>query len=163
MLLQPRFRFYRVTDITPDFLEQNGIKGLLLDVDNTLSTDKGQELLEGLPEWIAAMKNSGVRLTVISNAARARLVPFAAKIGMQFVHRAAKPLFWGYLAGVKRLGLKRKQTAMVGDQLFTDILGANLLGMPSILVEPILLETGKSFVLRRRLEQKILKKERGSL
>lgn len=162
-MFQPKFRFYRVTDITPDFLQQHGIKGLLLDVDNTLSTDKGQELLKGLPEWIAEMQAHGIRLTVISNAAKKRLVPFAKKIGMQFVHRAAKPLFWGYLTGAKRLGLQKKETAMVGDQIFTDILGANLIGMPSILVEPILLEAGKSFRLRRRLEKKILKKERGRL
>ncbi|MBQ7288107.1 MAG: YqeG family HAD IIIA-type phosphatase [Clostridia bacterium] len=163
MLLKPKFRFYRVTEITPAFLQQNGIKGLLLDVDNTLSTDNGQELLTGLREWIAEMQDNGIRLTVISNAAKKRLIPFAGKIGMQFVHRAAKPLFWGYLMGAHRLGLKKKETAMVGDQLFTDILGANLIGMPSILVEPILLETGKSFVIRRRLEKKILKKERGQI
>lgn len=163
MLLKPRYRFYRVTDITPEFLNEHGIKGLLLDVDNTLSTDKGQELLGGLAEWITVMESAGVRLTVISNAAKKRLIPFAAKIGMQFVHRAAKPLFWGYLIGAKRLGLKRKETAMVGDQIFTDILGANVIGMPSILVEPIMLESGKSFVVRRNLEKKILGKERGQL
>lgn len=163
MFLKPRYRFYRVTDITPAFLKQCGIKGLLLDVDNTLSTDKGQELLPGLMKWIQEMQAAGIRMTVISNAAKKRLLPFAAKIGMQFVHRAAKPLFWGYLIGAKRLGLAKREVAMVGDQLFTDVCGANLIGMPSILVEPILLETAKSFVIRRRLEQKILKKERGSL
>ena len=161
MLLKPRYRFYRVTDITPQFLREQGIKGLLLDVDNTLSTHKGQELLEGLPQWIKTMEAEGIRLTVISNAAKMRLVPFAQNIGMNFVHRAAKPLFWGYVIGAKRLGLKIKETAMVGDQLFTDILGANVVGMPSILVEPILLETGKSFVVRRKWEKKILGKERG--
>lgn len=162
-MLQPKFRFYRVTDITPEFLRQHGIKGLLLDVDNTLSIDKGQELLEGLPEWIATMQANDIRLTVISNAAKKRLIPFAKKIGMQFVHRAGKPLFWGYLIGCKRLGLRKKETAMVGDQIFTDTIGANLIGMTSILVEPILLEDSASFRLRRRLEKKILKKERGCL
>ena len=163
MLYKPHHRFYRVTEITPEFLNKNGIKGLLLDVDNTLSTHKGQELVDNLPKWIETMKAGGIRLTIISNAAKERLVPFAAKIGLQFVHRAAKPLFWGYVLGAKRLGLKIKETAIVGDQLFTDIMGANLIGMPNILVEPILLETGKSFIVRRRWEKKILGKERGEI
>lgn len=162
-LFKPDFQLFRVTDITVDFLRGNGIKGLLLDVDNTLSTDKGQELLCGLKEWIAEMYASDIGLTIISNAAKKRLVPFAAKINMKFVHRAAKPLFFGYLRGAKRLGLKKREVALVGDQIFTDVLGANLIGMKSIMVEPIELENGWSFKVRRHFEKKILKRERGKL
>lgn len=163
MIFRPNFRFFRVTDITPGFLRDHGIRGLLLDVDNTLSTDKGQDPLPGLDEWLKSMRNGNVRLTIISNASAERLRPFAERTDLRFVSRAAKPFLPGYIRGARRLGLARREVAMVGDQLFTDILGANLAGMTSILVEPVMPESGKSFVLRRKWEKKILGKERGEI
>ena len=158
MLLKPNIKLHGITDITVELLEQHDIKALLLDVDNTMSTHHGTVLTDGLMEWIAKMSDSGIKLMVLSNSKRFRIEPFAARIGLPFISLGCKPLPTGYLRGVKALGEKRKNVAIVGDQIFTDILGGNIVGVKSILLTPIKLEDGWSFKIRRKLEKKLYKK-----
>ena len=155
-LLLPDYRVHRVTDLTGAFLHQIGVEALLLDVDNTLSTHGGMRPLQGLENWINAIKEEGVELLILSNARRRRVEPFAKKLGLPFASLSVKPLPFGYLRAVRRLGLKRRQAAIVGDQLFTDALGGNLAGLVTILVDPIKPETGRSFVVRRKWEKRLL-------
>lgn len=158
MLLKPNIKLHGITDITVELLEQHDIKALLLDVDNTMSTHHGTVLTDGLMEWIATMQESGIKLMVLSNSKRFRIEPFAARIGLPFISLGCKPLPTGYLRGVKALGEKRKNVAIVGDQIFTDILGGNIVGVKSILLTPIKLEDGWSFKVRRKLEKKLYKR-----
>ncbi|HHW46391.1 MAG TPA: YqeG family HAD IIIA-type phosphatase [Clostridiales bacterium] len=158
-ILLPDMLISKITDISIETLKQRNIKGLLLDVDNTLSTHGGQKPLEGLLEWIGHMKSCGIKLIILSNATLKRVEPFAKKIGLDHISVALKPLAFGYLRGLKALDLKAKEVAMVGDQLFTDILGANIVGIFTIKVEPISPESGISFIIRRWLEEKILKRK----
>lgn len=156
--LLPSYRFNRVTDITPEFLAKIGVKALLLDVDNTLSTHHGQTPVDGLHDWLISMQSAGIRLLILSNATKNRVEPFADKLLLPFLSLSMKPLIHGYLRALHRLKVGRKNVAMVGDQLFTDVLGAKALRIKSILVNPILLENKNGFVLRRRIEARILKK-----
>lgn len=149
--------YRRITDIDIEFLKQNNIGTLLLDVDNTLSTHHGTKLVDGLTEWLDSMKAEGINLVVVSNSRKWRIEPFAGKIGLPFVSLACKPLPLGYRKAVKMLGAEKKQCAIIGDQIFTDVLGANLYGIKSLLVRPIKLEDGTSFKIRRYFEKKILK------
>ena len=158
MLLKPDVKLHGITDITVELLNKHDIKALLLDVDNTMSTHHGTVLTDGLTEWIAKMSDSGIKLMVLSNSKRFRIEPFAARIGLPFISLGCKPLPTGYLRGVKALGEKRKNVAIVGDQIFTDILGGNIVGVKSILLTPIKLEDGWSFKVRRKLEKKLYKK-----
>lgn len=158
MLLKPDIKLHGITDITVELLNKNNIKALLLDVDNTMSTHHGTILTEGLLEWIAKMQESGIKLMVLSNSKRKRIEPFAARIGLPFISLGCKPLPTGYLRGVKALKEKRKDVAIVGDQIFTDILGGNAVGVKTILLTPIKLEDGWSFKVRRKLEKKLYKK-----
>lgn len=158
MLLKPNVKLHGITDITVELLKEYDIKALLLDVDNTMSTHHGTVLTDGLMEWIAAMQESGIKLMVLSNSKRFRIEPFAARIGLPFISLGCKPLPTGYLRGVKALGEKRKNVAIVGDQIFTDILGGNIVGVKSILLTPIKLEDGWSFKVRRKLEKKLYKR-----
>lgn len=158
MLLKPDVKFHGITDITVEALEKFGIKALLLDVDNTMSTHHGTVLTDGLCEWTAAMQQSGIKLMVLSNSKRRRIEPFANRIGLPFISLGCKPLPTGYLRGVKALGEKRKNTAIVGDQIFTDVLGGNIVGVKTVLLTPIKLEDGWSFKLRRKLEKKVYKR-----
>ena len=158
MLLKPNIKLHGITDITVELLNEYNIKALLLDVDNTMSTHHGTVLTDGLLEWIAKMQASGIKLMVLSNSKRFRIEPFAARIGLPFISLGCKPLPTGYLRGVKALGEKRKNVAIVGDQIFTDILGGNVVGVKSILLTPIKLEDGWSFKVRRKLEKKLYKK-----
>ncbi len=157
MLLKPKIKVERVTDITPQILKKYDINALILDVDNTLSTHHGQILTDGLLEWIELMKQNGIFLTVLSNSKEKRVKPFAEKINLEYISLGLKPLPFGYLRAMKRYSLKRKNTAIVGDQIFTDILGGNLVGIKTVLLTPIKLEDGWSFKLRRRLEKLIFK------
>lgn len=157
MLLKPKIKLQKITDITLELLEQKGINSLLLDVDNTMSTHHGTVLTDGLLEWIEKMQKGNIKLCVLSNSKEQRVAPFAARIGLDYISLALKPLPFGYLRGVKRLSSKRKSTAIVGDQIFTDILGGNAVGVKTIILTPIKLEDGWSFKLRRRLEKIVFK------
>lgn len=155
MFLLPDIKLKKVTDIKVELLKEYGIKALILDVDNTLSTHHGQVLTDGLPQWLQYMKENGIELTVLSNSKEKRVKPFAQKIGLNYISLGLKPLPFGYLRAVKSLGLKRKETAIVGDQIFTDILGGNAVGLNTVLLTPIKPEDGFSFKVRRKIEKKI--------
>lgn len=158
MLLKPNIKLHGITDITVELLKDYDIKALLLDVDNTMSTHHGTVLTEGLLDWIKKMQENGIKLMVLSNSKKARIKPFAERIGLPFISLGCKPLPMGYLRGVKALGEKRRNVAIVGDQIFTDVLGGNVVGVKTILLTPIKLEDGWSFKIRRKLEKKLYKK-----
>jgi len=154
----PEIIFNRILDITPQYLREQGIKGLILDVDNTLSTHHSQTPLEGLDLWLTQMRDSGIKLIIASNARRERVEPFARRLGLDFVSLSCKPLPHGIIRAKRRMGLRRSETAMVGDQIFTDMLGANMAGVHAVLLTPILPETKKNFVIRRKLERIFINK-----
>lgn len=158
MLLLPDIRLDRVTEITVDLLKKYGISALILDVDNTLSTHHGQHLTEGLEEWLETMRDNGIKLTVLSNSTDKRLAPFAEKIGLDYISLGLKPLPFGYWRALKALGTSKKETAIVGDQIFTDTAGGNIVGLTTILLTPIKPEDSPRFKFKRRMEKKILKR-----
>lgn len=153
MLLKPAFKFNRITDITYDFLAKNNIKGIILDVDNTLSTHHGEVLVDGLPEWLISMQDNGIKLIILSNSRNKRVAPFADKLGIDYISLGLKPLPFKFFSAVRRLDLSRKNVAIIGDQLFTDSLGGNISGVKTIILNPIKLEDGFSFKVRRYLEK----------
>ena len=157
MFLLPDIKLERITEITVAMLEKRGINALILDVDNTLSTHHGQQLTEGLVEWLALMRENGIKMTVLSNSTTKRLSPFAEKIGLDFIAMGLKPLPFGYLRAIKALGSEKKNTAIVGDQVFTDTAGGNLVGLTTVLLTPIKPESSPRFRFKRMLEKKILK------
>ncbi|MBR5540069.1 MAG: YqeG family HAD IIIA-type phosphatase [Clostridia bacterium] len=161
-LLYPTLYKNRITDITLQDLERLGIRGLLLDVDNTLTTHGSQELSDEVRDWLIQMQDAGIRMTVVSNSWEWRVAPFAEKIGLRHTSLSCKPSPIGFWRGVRRLGLPKTQCAAIGDQVFTDIIGANLCGITCIQVMPIEPETGKPFLmLKRKWEQKIYEKRKG--
>ena len=149
----------RITEITPEMLRDLGVKSLLLDVDNTLSTHHGTVLVDGLENWLSVMRDNDIKLIVVSNSKRFRIEPFAGKIGLPFISLACKPLPFEYKKAVKALESDKRNCAIVGDQLFTDVLGANIYGIKSILVRPVKLEDGWSFKVRRFFEKRMLKEK----
>lgn len=156
MIFKPYKIFNRITDIPIEWLIANGIKGLALDADNTLSTHHSQTPLDGVPEWLNKAEQSGIKLMMVSNANKNRVAPFANKLGLEFTSLSCKPLPVGFIRATRKMGLKRCEVAAIGDQIFTDIVGAKLAGVKPILLMPVKPETGVSFKLRRNLEKPLI-------
>lgn len=157
-MFKPNYIMNSFLDISVEFLKENNIKALLLDVDNTLTyAHKTKKLRNGADDWFSLMRENGIKLIVLSNAKSARAKAFGQSIGLDVIGMSAKPLPFGYLKAIKILGFKPYEIAMVGDQIFTDTLGANIVGIKSILVTDITPEESLSFRIRRYLERKILK------
>ena len=158
MLLTPEYVFADVTRITPEFLREKGITALVLDVDNTITGDQSQAVPPEVRAWFEAMRAAGVSLTILSNGAKKRVQPFAERIGLAWVSRSAKPLPVGMLVARHRLGVKRRQMAMVGDQLYTDRMAAALYGIPALMVVPRGPDLGAHVRFKRKLEKPFWKK-----
>lgn len=133
----PRFIFPKITDIAPEFLAGHGISLLLMDFDNTMlpyTTDvPEQELLD----WLEKMRRGGITLCIVSNSHKSRVPRFSERYGVPCQTHAAKPSPKGIRLAMQRFGAERSQTALVGDQIFTDVLGANLAGVTAIAVRSI--------------------------
>ncbi len=158
MLFKADFAFQRVTEITPEFLIKNNIKGLLLDLDNTLTTHDNPVPGYGVLDWIETMKESSIKLVIVSNNHPPRVKPFADLLGLEFVCEGKKPLSSGFNRAQQRMGIPFSQLAVVGDQIFTDMLGANLKRVRGIFVYPIEHEKTKFFKLKRWAEKPFLPK-----
>ena len=155
---KPTYVFDKVKDITPDFLKKKNIKGLLLDLDNTLTTHNNPIVPQSSLDWIELMKQNGIRLMIVSNNHAPRVSPFAEQLKIDFVCEGAKPLTIGYTKAIKRMGLEKREVAAVGDQIFTDILGSNLKGIRSLFVFPIKPEESLPFRFKRACEKPFLPK-----
>lgn len=159
-LFRPTALQHRVTDLTPEYLRGMGVRALLLDVDNTIASYTSHQPIPGAVEWGRRMVEEGFRVLIVSNNFKKRVGPFAARFGLDFISFAMKPLPFGYLRARSRLGVKRRECAIIGDQIFTDVIGANLCGMRSVLLEPIEPEEGVTFRVRRFFERGLRRKYR---
>lgn len=157
-IFKPRAIFNRITDITPEYLIAMGIKGVALDADNTLSAHHSQTPLCGVTDWLQSARAAGLRLIMVSNARRERIEPFADKLGLDYISLACKPLPLGFIRAARAMGVKRRNMAAIGDQIFTDMMGARLAGVVPLLVTPYKPESGRSFHIRRRLERPLIEK-----
>lgn len=137
MNLYPDAYLKNVKEITLDFLNKNNIKGLILDIDNTL-IDYDKELLEGTKEWCENLKQGNIKLCIVSNTNKVKKVEKVAKtLDLEYIYFSHKPSKKAFYKGQKLLGLEANQIAVVGDQVFTDVFGGNRVGMFTILTEPI--------------------------
>ena len=159
MIFKPRIWIKNVLCIDEAFLKDNNIDALILDLDNTLSMHGDPAAEEGIPEWLEKMKALGVPMAVVSNNTKKRVAPLAAKLGLDYTANGAKPLTFGLNKALKKLGTARARTAVVGDQIFTDVMGGNLAKMPTILVEPFHIEKGILFKIKRGAESIVFKRD----
>ncbi len=155
-LLDPTVLKNRITELSVDELQAMGVKALLLDVDNTLTEHHSQELDDATARWLDEMRAAGIAMMLVSNSRRLRVEPFAARIGLRFEHTSCKPLPFGFRRAMKALGADRRECLAVGDQIFTDVIGAKLAGVRVAQLIPIKVEDGWSFHLRRALERPLI-------
>lgn len=157
-LLMPQYRYRRITDIELEDLKSIGIKGLILDVDNTIAYDCEERFIEGVPEWLDKMRADGIKMIIVSNALMSRAKAISKMTNVRAFGMSAKPLPFGYIRAVKAMGLKMSEVAVVGDQLITDIRGGNICNMVTIFVDPARKEERnvKIFESRRKKEKPVL-------
>jgi len=148
-----------VTEITAELLQGLGIRALILDLDNTLTTHDNPGAAQGVPQWLEQMRESGVKLIIVSNNTYARVKPFSDMLGLEFVPDGMKPLSKGVNKAQKQLGVPFSQIAMVGDQVYTDMFAAVFKRLCFIYVEPIEYENTAFFRFKRRTERLFLPKE----
>ncbi len=152
MLFKPTFWLKSVLSIDEEFLRENHVEALVLDLDNTLSMHGNPAAEEGVEEWLDKMRGLGIKMRVVSNNTNRRVAPLAAKLGLEFTANGAKPLTFGIARAMRTMGVDKKNTLVVGDQIFTDIIAGNLKGVRTVLVEPFHLEKTWTFRLKRKLE-----------
>lgn len=132
------YTFARVTDIPPDFLRKAGVTGLILDLDNTLTRWEQDEAPADIAQWVQLMKDSGFALVILSNGLREKQAKVSRQLAVPLVAtRLPKPFALGFREALKALGVPLENAAVVGDIVFTDIWGANRLGLKTVLVEPL--------------------------
>lgn len=157
--LYPNIYLNKVQDITIQTLIKNKIKLLILDVDNTL-IDYYKNLSEEVINWAKEMKGQGIKLYILSNTNNEEKVKTVAqKLDIPYKHFAMKPLKRGFKYVQKEINIKPENIAVVGDQIFTDVLGGNRSKMFTILVEPI--DSKKDYwytAWKRPIENKIKNK-----
>lgn len=135
---RPGLRLRRVTELTPEFLADRGIRALVLDLDNTLVPWHGKKFDPEIVAWVRRVQAAGVRLCIVSNTHRPRrLRELAAALGVAWVPSGGKPRRSGFQRAMQAMGAAPAETAVVGDQLLTDIWGGNRCGLLTILVDPL--------------------------
>lgn len=137
MIVYPSIMLKNVREITVEFLKENKINALILDVDNTL-INYDKEFEEGTVEWVQDLKDKGIKMYILSNSNKKDKVKMVSdKLKIAYIHFAMKPLKSRFLKVQNILEEKPENIAVVGDQIFTDIIGGNRCKMFTILVEPI--------------------------
>jgi len=156
-LLYPKIYVSSITDIQIEWLKELGIKGVLFDLDNTIIRRDSYQFPPEVSGYICELRRHGFKVGIISNNRRKRVVAIAGLLEVPSVHRAVKPWVKPFRRAMRMLGTSPEETALVGDQIFTDILGGNLAGLHTILVVPM---EGKDFwgsrLICRPLEKLVL-------
>ncbi len=142
-------------DINYEKLYKEGYRGILFDIDNTL-VEHGADATPRAIELFARLKKIGFQTCLISNNSDERVSRFNKKIGTNYIYKANKPLTKSYIKATQLMGTSIGNTIFVGDQLFTDVYGANRIGMLTYLVKPIHPKEEIQIVLKRKLERIVL-------
>ena len=130
------FRLY--TELTPEILRSMGIRLLLCDLDNTLAPPKTRHPSQEVRDWIASIRGAGIHFAIVSNnRSGSRVLDYCGELGVPYIGHAGKPKPGGFRRAMALFGETPAHTAMLGDLWTTDILGARLLGITMLAVEPV--------------------------
>ncbi|MEM0512004.1 YqeG family HAD IIIA-type phosphatase [Limosilactobacillus fermentum] len=154
---KPTWMVNSIYHVCPAELKEAGIRAVFSDLDNTLITWNNPNGTKELKDWMTSLKEAGIPLIVISNNSHRRVERAVSPLNLPFVSRALKPLSFGITRARTRLGLEASEVVMVGDQLLTDIAAANVAGVRSILVRPLLDSDQWNTKLNRLMEKGVKK------
>lgn len=154
---EPERLFSRITaiDVQRDLLGK-GLDSVLLDIDNTIRSREDGLVPSDVLDWLANARDAGVSFCLLSNNWHSDVHEFAAELELPIVAKACKPLPFSYLRAVRALGAARAESVAVGDQLFTDVVGAHLLGIQAYMVLPLAEADLKHTLALRNLERSFI-------
>jgi len=156
-LVQPTAFIPRIEEISVSELVADGVRGIIVDLDNTLVGFRATTPTVAVVAWLASAKAAGVGVCVVTNNGTAWARDVARKLGVPIVANARKPLGRGFRRGLQLLNLDRSAVVVVGDQLFTDVLGAKLFGLRVVLVDPLVRRDPVNTLPLRLLERWLLR------
>lgn len=156
-LFTPDLYLSTVQAIDFEALRARGIRALLVDLDNTLLPRDTNVVTDEAKAWAETLRGAGFAVCLVSNNWHERVHAVASELGFGMVDKALKPLPFAFRRGLGLLGVSADETAVVGDQLFTDVLGGNALGMFTVLVRPLSSTDLPHTLLLRKLEALVLR------
>ncbi|HHT25744.1 MAG TPA: YqeG family HAD IIIA-type phosphatase [Firmicutes bacterium] len=145
-------------DIDLNALAAQGIKALIIDLDNTLMGWDAEQITSQIKKWVQMVKAKGFRICIASNGLSNRVKRIAAELDVPAVPKAIKPRKRPFRLALRLLNTRSDQTAVIGDQVFTDILGGNRMNCYTILINPISRKELRSTRFMRRVERRILRR-----
>ena len=154
-----------IYDIDLGALYEKGVRGLILDVDNTLKPPGRSGPGEDVAGWLDSARDTGLGICLLSNSLRGHVMRFSSGLGLYSLTYARKPAAAGFLKAMRLLDCEARQVCVVGDQIFTDVLGAKRLGLMAVYVNPItpkeeitvrLKRVAEAYVLKRYNERQVL-------
>lgn len=154
--LLPNRHVQDVFEVTPEELKAQGIKGIITDLDNTLVAWDVADATDQVIDWFKMMADNNIKVTIISNNNLERVRIFSEPLNTPFIYSARKPLGKAFKKATKQMGLKREEIVVMGDQLFTDVLGGNFAGFYTVLVVPVAKTDGKITRINRMMEKRFL-------
>jgi uncharacterized protein len=164
-LMVPNLYVESIYEIDFDELKRRGVKSIIVDLDNTLVESTRADATPRLVKWLDRVQEMGFHVMIVSNNHKTRVSYFATPLHIPFIHRAKKPFTSSFRQAMQKLGTNHTQTAMIGDQLLTDILGGNRMGLYTILVVPLSNIEGFFTRINRKLERFVFRwmEKRGML
>jgi uncharacterized protein len=155
-MLDPDYYYRIVLDIDLAALSAAGIDTLLLDLDNTLLPRDSGVVPDDVRVWAVGLSTRGFKACLVSNNWHDRVLKVAEELGFDLVPKAVKPLPFAFMTALKRAGSTRRQAAIVGDQLFTDVLGGKITGIMTVLIAPMSSADLPHTLFLRRIERVLL-------
>lgn len=142
--------------IKPEDLIENGVKAIITDLDNTLVEWDRADATEDVMAWFKSMHDAGLQIAVVSNNGIGRVSHFCDPLGIPYICEARKPMKKSFNQAIATLGLPKNEIVMIGDQLLTDVLGANRVGLQTILVVPVASSDATITKFNRAIERRIM-------
>lgn len=152
----PDERVPSVASISLDELVRSGVKGVILDLDNTLVPWDGEELDPAAVAWVETAKSRGLKLCIASNSIKSRVEEIASSLGLPAIPKAVKPRKRPFRRALEILGTEPHETVVIGDQLFTDVFGGNRLALHTILITPLSENELLTTRMVRRVERRVV-------
>ena len=157
-ILTPNYYYNSIYEVDLALLKRNDIKGLIIDIDNTLVGWDTPLPTAEVKQWLDKLKENGFAVCLVSNNNKKRVMHFSKELNIPFIYQAKKPTKKNFLAAMKILETTNPKTAVIGDQIFTDILGGNRLKLTTILIKPIKSKEFWWTNFVRKIERRVIKK-----